>query len=170
MTSQRKIKEGTVRASAVEMTQVVLPQFANALGTVFGGQIMAWLDICAAVSAQRHARGPCVTASIDSIHFIAPVKQGQVVILRSQVNAVFSSSMEIGVIVVAEDPHTGKRVKAARAYCTFVALDAKSKPKRVPELLLETPTDKRRNEEAIERRRVRLLTRKIETEHTFEFE
>src|SRR3989338_2773687 len=102
----------TVKNTEVEMTQVVMPQYTNSIGTVFGGQIMSWLDVCAAVSAQRHARSPVVTASIDSVNFIEPVKQGQVVILKSQVNAVFHSSMEVGVTVLAEDPLTGKRVKA----------------------------------------------------------
>ncbi|MBL4819178.1 MAG: acyl-CoA thioesterase [Deltaproteobacteria bacterium] len=141
------------------MTQVVLPQFANALGTVFGGQIMAWLDICAAVSAQRHARGSVVTASIDSINFIAPVKQGQVVVLHSQVNAVFKSSMEIGVTVRAEDPFTGEQHEACRAYCTFVALDMNGHPVEVLPIKLETPEEEQRSKEAHERRRLRLEAR-----------
>ena len=155
----------SVSYSQVEMTQVVLPQFANAIGTVFGGQIMSWVDICAAVSAQRHSRTSVVTASIDSVHFMEPIKQGYVVILKSQVNAVFRSSMEVGVVIIAEAPYTGERHKAARAYCTFVALDQEGKPVTISPLILETEDDKRRNAEAVERRRVRLLNRKIEFGH-----
>ncbi len=146
----------TVKNTRVEMTQLVLPQFANAIGTVFGGQIMAWIDICAAVSAGRHARHPVVTASFDTVNFIAPVKQGQVVILQSQVNAVFKTSMEVGVVVTAEDPLTGERHKACKAYCTFVALDTHNHPVQLPELILETDDDKRRSKRAHERRQNRL--------------
>lgn len=149
----------TVKNTQVEMTQLVLPQFANSIGTVFGGQILSWMDICAAVSAQRHARSPVVTASIDSVHFIQPVKQGQVVILRSQVNAVFKTSMEVGVIVTAENPLTGEQHKACRAYCTFVALDAKGHPTKLPELTLDGQQDERRAHEAHERRNIRLNSR-----------
>lgn len=152
----------TVENTHVEMTQMVLPQFANAIGTVFGGQILSWLDICAAVSAGRHARAPVVTASIDSVHFIQPVKQGQVVILKSQVNAIFHTSMEVGVIVIAEDLLTGERHKACRAYCTFVALDVDGRPVALPELISSSPEDKRRALEAHERRSIRLNSRKAQ--------
>ncbi len=155
----------TVKNSQVEMTEVVLPQYANVLGTVFGGQIMSWIDICAAVSAQRHSRCPVVTASFDSVHFIEPIKQGQVVILKGQVNAVFKSSMEVGVIVFAESPLTGERRKAVRAYCTFVALDTFGNPKGIPDLAIDGEEEKRRFLEATERRRIRLLHRKIEVKH-----
>ena len=150
----------TVKNTRVEMTQLVLPQFANAIGTVFGGQIMAWIDICAAVSAGRHGRCPVVTASFDMVNFIAPVKQGQVVILQSQVNAVFKTSMEVGVVVTAENPLTGERHKACSAYCTFVALDADGHPVQLPDLILESEDDKRRSKKAHERRQNRLAARK----------
>lgn len=153
----------TVENTHVEMTQMVLPAFANSIGTVFGGQILSWMDVCAAVSAQRHARTPVVTASIDSVHFIQPVKQGQIVILRSQVNAVFNTSMEIGVIVTAENPLTGERHKACRAYCTFVALDSEGCPLKLPKLILENSEDERRSREAHERRAIRLKYRSINT-------
>src|SRR3990167_6421311 len=146
----------TVKNTEVEMTQVVMPQYANTIGTVFGGQIVSWIDMCAAVSAQRHARTPVVTASIDSVNFIQPVKQGQIVILKSQVNAVFHTSMEIGILVIAEDPLTGQRHKACRAYCTFVALDAAGKPVKLPSLISNSPEDQRRAKEAQERRALRL--------------
>jgi acyl-CoA hydrolase len=170
MQNKTKKEARTVVNSQVEMTQVVLPQFANAIGTVFGGQIMSWIDICAAVSAQRHSRSSVVTASIDSVHFIEPIKQGHVVILRSQVNAVFRTSMEVGIVVIAESPMTGERRKAVRAYCTFVALGKDGLPMEIPELLIEHDDDHRRHKEALERRRVRLLHRKIEVKHAHKME
>lgn len=153
--------------SQVEMTQVILPQFANAIGTVFGGQIVSWIDICAAVAAQRHCMRPVVTASIDSVHFIKPIKQGYVVVLKSRINAVFHSSLEIGVVVFAENPSTGERFKAVRAYCTFVALDEAGHPTVIPPLLVEKDEDKRRQREANERRAARLARRRVEVEHGF---
>ena len=91
------------RDTRVEMTQIVLPQFTNALGTVFGGQIAAWMDICAAVSAQRYSHGNVVTASFDELSFLVAVKQGMVVILKSQVNMAWRTSMEVGVRIDAEE-------------------------------------------------------------------
>jgi len=162
MSVRSKSEARMVNDSRVEMTEVILPQYTNVIGTVFGGQIVSWIDICAAVSAQRHSRSVVVTASIDSVHFIEPIKQGQIVVLKGQVNAVFKSSMEIGVIVFTESPLTGERCKAVRAYCTFVALDANGKPKQLPDLLLKNDEDVRRHGEAHERRRLRLYHRKIE--------
>lgn len=150
---------GTVRHTSVEMTQVVLPQFTNSLGNIFGGQIMAWVDICAAVAAQRHCRSAVVTASIDAIHFISPIKQGHIVIFKSQVNAVFNTSMECGVSVWSENPLTGEVRRAAKAYATFVALDEYGRPKAVPSLRVETDDDKRRCEAAKIRREQRLNLR-----------
>ncbi len=167
MSGIAKNEARAVKNSQVEMTEVVLPQYANVLGTVFGGQIMSWIDICAAVSAQRHSRCPVVTASFDSVHFIEPIKQGQVVILKGQVNAVFKTSMEVGVIVFAESPFTGERRKAVRAYCTFVALDAHGSPRGIPDLIIESEEEKRRHLEATERRRIRLLNRKLEVKHAY---
>lgn len=154
--------ELTVSRSRVEMTQVVLPQFANAIGTVFGGQIVSWIDICAAVSAGRHCKSPVVTASIDSVHFVAPVKLGHVVILKSQINAVFKTSLEVGTVVFAEHPLTGEVTKAARAYCTFVSLDSDGKPKVIPPIILENDEDRRRAKEAAIRREHRLAQRRNE--------
>lgn len=150
---------GTVASSRVEMTQMVLPQFANALGNVFGGQVMSWLDICAAVAAQRHCRTSVVTASIDAVHFMAPIKLGHIVVLKSQVNATFRSSLECGVSVWMEDPLSGVRTRAVKAYATFVSLDQNGKPKPVPALVLNTDEDRRRAGEAGTRRAARLALR-----------
>lgn len=155
----------TVSRSRVEMTQMVLPQFTNPLGNVFGGQIMAWVDICAAVAAQRHCRSQVVTASIDAVHFIAPVKQGYVVVLKGQVNAAFRTSVECGVKIVAENPVTGETHTAAKAYATFVSLDEEGRPLPVPDLILEGPEDIRRAQEATARRAARLEMRRTQLPH-----
>lgn len=149
----------TVSHTRVEMTQVVMPTFTNPLGNVFGGQILAWIDICAAVAAGRHCRTPVVTASFDAVHFIAPVKQGHIVVLRGQVNATFHTSMECGVSVYAENPLTGDIHKAARAYATFVSLDDAGHPREVPPLVLESDEDRRRARDAALRREARLEIR-----------
>lgn len=149
----------SVARSRVEMTQHVLPEFSNALGNIFGGQVTAWIDICAAIAAQRHCRSVVVTASIDAIQFILPIKQGHIVILRGQVNATFRTSMECGVSVWSEDPLTGEIHKAMKAYATFVALDDAGKPKPVPSLVLLTDEDRRRAEQAAKRRADRLAAR-----------
>ena len=156
--SEKKQKHN-VESTRVEMTEVVLPQFTNALGNVFGGQIVSWIDICAAVAAQRHCRSVVVTASIDELHFIEPIKQGDVVILKGQVNAAFRTSMEIGVTVDSEDPLTGERRKAVKAYLTYVALDRHGRPHPVPALVRESEDDERRHDEATERRQLRLAQR-----------
>ncbi len=144
----------------VEMTQVVLPQFANAHGNVFGGQIVSWIDICAAVAAQRHCRNQVVTASIDAVHFIAPVRLGHIVILKGQVNAAFRTSMECGVSVWMEDPETGEKARAAKAYATFVSLDPNGNPMPVAQFAPTTNEEKRRAADAFLRRKSRLELRK----------
>lgn len=167
MNEQSAFAARHVSHTRVEMTQVVMPQATNPLGNAFGGQIMAWLDICAAVAAGRLCRTPVVTASIDAVHFIAPVRLGHVVILKGQVNATFQTSMECGVSVFAEDPLTGEVRKAAKAYATFVSLDADGRPQSVPELILDTDEDRRRAEDAQARREYRLRIRREEhVKHT----
>lgn len=142
------------------MTQIVLPQFTNAHGTVFGGQIAAWIDVCAAVSAQRYSRGAVVTASIDQLHFLAAVKQGMVVVLQSQVNMAWRSSMEVGVRIEAEDPLTGSRQHCCSAYLTFVALDAEGRTRSLPPFEPGAdPEARRRARQAEERRALRLRVR-----------
>lgn len=154
-------KPGTVPYTRVEMTQVVMPQSTNIHGTIFGGEVLSWIDICAAVSAQRHCRTNVVTVAFDEVHFVTPIKHGYVVILESQINAVFNSSMEIGCIVMAENPRTGERREAVRAFCTLVSLDDQGKPKACPPLTILTPEEKSREQAASERRQLRLLHRKI---------
>ena len=145
----------------VEMTQIVLPSHANNHGTVFGGQMAAWIDVCAAVSAQRFARKAVVTASMDEIHFVQPVRRGMVVILKARVNQAWGSSMEVGVRVEAEDPRTGDTAHCCTAYLTFVAINDDGKPSQVP--LLDVSGDELaqvRAEAAQERRDNRLEMRR----------
>ncbi len=142
--------------SVVEMTQLLLPGDANALGAAFGGSVMGWIDICAAVSAQRHSRQQVVTASMDDLHFHAPIKIGFQVILRARVIAAFKSSMEVGVTVHAENPLTGERQLTTSALLTFVALDAEGKKMPVPVLSLENDQERLAAEEATARRAERL--------------
>lgn len=149
-----------VSASQVVMTQLVLPTHINALGSIFGGTIMSWIDIAGAIAAQRHSNKEVVTASIDSLSFIAPVYKGWVVNLKASVNFTSRTSMEIGVRVDAENPRTGEIFHTASAYTTFVALGSNGKPTEVPGLILETETEKRRFDEANKRRQQRLQNRK----------
>lgn len=146
-------------ASAVEMTEIVLPSHANALGTVFGGQVAAWIDIAAGAAAMRHARNIAVTASMDDLHFMAPVHVGEIVVLRAHVNRAFGTSMEIGVRVEAENPLTGQRRHTATAYLTFVAIDGEGRRVPVPALLPETDAERRRYQQAEQRRIWRLERR-----------
>ncbi len=139
------------------MTQIVMPGHTNgAAGVLFGGVLMQWIDVCAGVAAMRHAGGAVVTASIDRLDFMVPVKLGDVVVLLSQVNYVSRTSMEVGCRVETEDMATRERRYTTKAYLTFVAIDADHRPTRVPELTLVTAVDQRRFAAARERRSERL--------------
>jgi acyl-CoA hydrolase len=143
----------------VIMTEIVLPSHTNALGTVFGGVIMSWIDIAGAIAAQRHCRSTAVTASIDDLAFIASVKLGWFVQVKARVNYVSKTSMEIGVRVDAENPKTGEWHHTSSAYLTFVALDNQGRPTAVPALKITTDEQKRRALEAVKRRELRLKRR-----------
>ena len=145
------------RDSRVEMTQIVMPSHTNGAGGVmFGGVIMQWIDVCAGVSAMRHAGGAVVTASIDRLDFLSPIRLGDVVILRAQVNYASHTSMEVGCRVETEDPRTRQRRYTTKAYLTFVAVDEKGRPRAVPHLQLEGDEDQRRHARAEARRSERL--------------
>lgn len=148
-----------VSDSTVIMTELVLPTHTNALGSIFGGQVVSWIDIAAAICAQRHSRKNVVTASIDAMSFVAPVHTGWVVNLKASVNYAGSTSMEIGVRVDAENPITGETFHTASAYLTFVALDSRSKPTKIPAVDPRTEDEKRRFKAAQERRANRLRNR-----------
>lgn len=142
-------------ASHVEVTHLVMPSDANALGTAFGGMVMQWTDLAAGMAAMRHARLPVVTASIDRLSFLAPIRIGHMVILTAQVNAAFRTSMEVGVDVVTEDPLTGERRTCCDAFLTFIAVGPDGRPVRVPPLAAVTAEERRREEEATARRDAR---------------
>jgi acyl-CoA hydrolase len=138
------------------MTEIVLPSDANPLGTIFGGKVMAWIDIAGAIAAGRHARRIVVTASIDALHFVAPIKVGHVVQIRATVNYASRTSMETGIRVDSENPLTGEMTHTATAYATFVALDDHGRPTPVPAILPKSSVEKRRYNEAKKRRESRI--------------
>jgi len=144
------------RASITEMTEYVLPQHANALGNVFGGQIMAWVDLCAAICAQRHAGRLAVTAFVDGLKFESPVKVGEVVRLRAHVTATFRTSMEIEVRVDGEDSRTQRSWPCVNARLVFVAIDDASRPTAVPPLAMEDDAVRASQARGEARRRARL--------------
>lgn len=148
-----------VRESASEYSEIALPIDANALGNVLGGKVMHLVDLAAALAAIRHARRPCVTASVDSMHFLQPVHISELIVLRSSVNRVFHSSMEVGVQVETENLLTGRKVHTCSAYLTFVALDENGKAVSVVPVIPETADEQRRYREAGERRQYRLELR-----------
>jgi acyl-CoA hydrolase len=142
------------------MAEVVLPAQTNALGKLLGGHVMHLVDIAGAMAAHRHSNSYAVTASVDHIDFRNPVNLGEIVMLKSQVNRVFHTSMEVGVEVYSENVLTGERKHTTTAYVTFVAIDENTKlPKVVRPLIVKTRDEKRRYREAGERRKVRLQLR-----------
>ena len=142
--------------SASEMSEFALPNDANVLGTLFGGKVMALVDLAASLAAARHARCAVVTASIDRMTFLHPIHIGQLVTLKSSVNRVFRTSMEVGVKVFIEDLHTREVRHTSSAYLTFVALDKDGQKMTVTPVLPQTEVELRRYEEAGERRALRL--------------
>ncbi len=146
-------------ASVTQMTEYVLPTHANAMGNVFGGQILAWMDLCAAMCAERHCGTIAVTAGIDELAFEHPVKIGQFVRLEGRVTAAFKSSVEIEVRVTGEDGATGVTWPCVKAYLTFVAIGPVGVPCPVPPLRSEGPDDEARRAAAEERRTRRLRAR-----------
>jgi acyl-CoA hydrolase len=139
------------------MTQIVMPMHTNgAAGVMFGGIMMQWIDVCAAISAMRHAQGAVLTASIDRLDFMSPVNVGEVVVLQAQVNAVSRTSMEVGCRVETEDMTTSSRRYVTKAYLTFVAVDERGRPRPVSALTLESDHDRRRHADGERRRGERL--------------
>lgn len=151
-----------VSASQCEMIQLVLPHDANVLGNALGGVVMHHMDICAAICAQRHAGRVCVTASVDRIDFESPVHVGEVMQLYASVNFAGRTSLEVGVLCMAEDARSGKRRHTASAYFTFVALGDDGKPCPVPAVVPVTPAELRRFDAAKRRREHRLAERRRE--------
>ncbi len=148
-----------VRLSQSEMTELVLPNDANIMGNVLGGKVMHLVDLCAAIAACRHCGNVAVTASVDHMDFRYPIHIGELVVLKASVNRAFHTSMEVGVKVFAESMLTGKRRHTSSAYLTFVAVDDSGDRMAVPPVLPETDEEKRRYEQAGQRRAQRLAQR-----------
>jgi acyl-CoA hydrolase len=153
------MKGKPVRESLSEYSELALPNDANGFGNVLGGKVMHLVDLAAALAGIRHARCPVVTAAVDSLRFLHPVKIGQLLVLRSAVNRVFRTSMEVGVKVETETLTTGETLHTCSAYLTFVALDENGKPAPIPSVIPETAEEHRRYREAGERREARLMLR-----------
>jgi acyl-CoA hydrolase len=149
-----------VHDSVSEYLEFALPDDANALGNVLGGKVMHLVDLAGAIAAMRHARVTVVTASVDHMSFLHPVHIGQLIILRSSVNRVFQTSMEVGVKVMVEDLRTGERRHTSSAYLTFVAIDGAGNRIPIAPAIPETEDEKRRYQEAGQRREYRLALRK----------
>jgi acyl-CoA hydrolase len=148
-----------VRESISEYAELALPTDANGLGNVLGGKVMHLVDLTGALAAMRHTRRPTVTAAVDSLVFLHPGHIGDLITLRSSVNRVFHTSLEVGVTVETENLMTGEKVHTCSAYLTFVALDESGKATPIPPVIPETETEKRRYREAGERREYRLAKR-----------
>ena len=145
------MKPKLIKESKVVMHELVLPNDTNVLGNVHGGRVMCLMDICAAMSAYKHARKPVVTASVDQLDFLAPAKKGDILILKSSVNYAHRTSMEIGVKIDAESPLTGEVRHTATAYLTFVAIDENNKPSIIPKIKPSTDDERRRYDRAKKR-------------------
>ena len=148
-----------VADSRIEMTELVMPQQINPLGSVFGGWVMSMMDKAAAMAATRHCRGPVATASVDSIDFLAPMSLGDIVRFSAFLTQVFTSSMEVAVEVESEHPGTGVRVRTCSAFITMVCLGPDGRPRPAPALHLATAEENARAAQADARRRLRLSHR-----------
>jgi acyl-CoA hydrolase len=142
----------TVAESQSEMTEIILPNDTNTLGNLLGGRLMHFIDLTGAMAAYRHSRTHVVTAAMDHIDFIRPVHLGDLLTLKSSVNRAFSTSMEVGVKVWAENTQTATVAHVASAYLVFVAIDQQGRRQKVPQVLPETPDQLRRFEGALRRR------------------
>ncbi len=154
-----ELKPRFVRESLSEYSEFALPTDANPLGYVLGGKVMHLVDLAGALAAIRHARRHAVTVSIDYMTFLYPVHIGSLIVLRSSVNRVFRTSMEVGVKVETENLRTGRRLHTSSAYLTFVAVDEKGRPHPAPPVIPETAAEVRRYAEAEQRRLYRLEMR-----------
>jgi len=152
----RKEKAKTVADSATEMVEIVLPNDANTLGNILGGKVMHLIDIAGAIAARRHCRSLLVTAAVDNLDFVHPIKVGQLIVLRAFVTRTFNTSLEVEVNVFLEDSVSGERRQTSSAFVTYVAVDQDGHPKKVPPIVPVTAEEKRRFREALERRRRRL--------------
>ncbi len=151
------LKGKYAKESQVEMTELVLPNDTNQLGNLLGGRLMHWMDIAAAICAQKHTKRICVTAFVDEMYFHHPISLGEIITLKASVNRTFNTSLEVGVLVISENRQTGKSKIANEAYFTFVALDEYRIPVKVPPVIPQKKEEKKRFKEALVRREHRLL-------------
>ena len=147
------------------MVQVVLPNDANPLGYILGGTVMHLVDIAGAIVSYRHTRRRVVTAAVDGLQFLHPIKVGDLIVLQAEVTATFGTSLEVQVRVLSEEALTGVRKSTSQAYLTFVAIDEHGRPADVVPLVIETAEDHRRVEAAHQRRQARLEARRLMREH-----
>ncbi|MBC7927685.1 MAG: acyl-CoA thioesterase [Bryobacteraceae bacterium] len=159
MTPSEQLEGRPVRESISEYTEIALPNDANPLGNLLGGRVMHLVDLAGAIAASRHSRCPVVTASVDHMTFLHPVHIGQLLLLKSSVNRVFRTSMEVGVKVWVEDLRTGERKHTSSAYLTFVALGPGGERVPVRPVIPESEAELRRFAEAGARREGRLVQR-----------
>jgi acyl-CoA hydrolase len=146
----------TVSRSRSRMVEMVMPNDTNPLGNLMGGQLLKWMDICSAIAAQRHCNRAVVTVSVDSVEFREAIKLGEVVVIEGEVTRAFNTSMEVAMTVWAENLRTGTRRLCTTSFYTFVSVDAVGRPVPVDPIVAETEDEKRRFEEAAERRKMRL--------------
>jgi acyl-CoA hydrolase len=151
------LKPKKAHESEVTMTEMVLPNDTNTLNNLMGGRLLQWMDICAAIAAQKHSNRIVVTASVDNVSFSEPIKLGNIVTMRAKVTRGFNSSMEVYIEVWAEDIPAGRRVSTNRAFYTFVAVDQNGRPIEVPELVPETDEELELYASALRRRQLRLV-------------
>jgi acyl-CoA hydrolase len=147
----------TAKESFATMTEMVLPNDTNPLHNLMGGRMMHIMDVVAAIAAQRHSNSIVVTASVDNVSFASSIKLGDVITLNAQVTRAFNSSMEVYIEVHAEHIPSNKRIKSNEAFFTFVAVDEKGNPIKVPELVPETPRETELFDSALRRRQLRLI-------------
>ena len=150
------MKGRKVSDSRTIMTQTVFPNDVNNHGTLYGGRLLYWIDALGGIVAERHCRKTVVTASIDSLNFLNPIRQRDIVIIEAWINYAGRTSMEIEVRVTSENPMTGEKIKTCRAFLTYVSIDEDGKSCEVPPLIVETDEERKRMELAKQRREVRL--------------
>lgn len=151
----------TVASTQSEMTEIILPNDTNTLGNLLGGRLMHFIDLTGAMAAYRHSRTNVVTAAMDHIDFIRPVRLGDLLTLKSSINRAFTTSMDVGVKVWAEDTRTGSVEHVASAYLVFVAVDEHGRAQKIPQVMPETPDEIRRYQDALRRR----ANREAESSH-----
>jgi acyl-CoA hydrolase len=151
------MKARTAKETLSITTKLVLPNDTNTFGNLFGGELLAWMDVISSVAAHRHCKRVVVTASVNNVSFKQPIKEASIVTLEAKVSRAFTSSMEIFIDVYVEDHLTGERVKCNEAIYTFVAVDQNGGPIDVPKVIPETDEEKERYDGALRRKQLSLI-------------